>query len=119
VFSSRAEDRMPNPQVTNPAIIRQVVTAPAVGDLPPLAQYLAGDRLAPAEGVRIASRPLPDGYELDLAIPLPLLLVDNGAKAFLIEVVINTTLGIHRRASLFGSPAPYANNIAFTKIVAE
>ena len=116
LFVSRADARLPNANVSNPAVLRQVFLVPAVKGQPARATWQHEQREEPAPEVRLTSRHFIGGYELTALVPLAFLGLPADAGRFLLEAVVNTTLKTPTRAALFGAATPYCNNAGYGTI---
>lgn len=118
IFAARPNERLPDISARNPQLLRQMFLVPAVGDLP-AAGALLGSMAVVMDEIRVASQPTEEGYVLGALIPLSLLGIPAGSGEFLFEVLVDVPQanGTVQHTTLFGSPAPSANNRNYGQVV--
>lgn len=117
LFSSSFKDRAPNTNASNPRVIHQILMVPPVDANGFRAYCIDSGAMVETKKVNAVTVRVEGGYELSASIPLTFMRVEPGAKKFLMDVIINTHLGVSVRTALFNSPKPTQCNATFGVVI--
>ncbi|MCX5659055.1 MAG: CehA/McbA family metallohydrolase [Planctomycetota bacterium] len=103
------------------AAIGQIFLNPAAGPASARGLRSLNGKITPTPAIRLQSRDVEAGYELQALVPLSLLALDEESKQFLLEFQLTSQLdeGKRRTGTAFGSPRAYQDNSIYGRFKVE